>query len=50
MLNNAWGKADIESSAIQNQKKEIGELFDHLLIKRKVNGYSPVASKCLGGN
>jgi hypothetical protein len=37
MLNNAWGKADIESSEIQNHKKEISEFFDQLLIKRKVN-------------
>jgi hypothetical protein len=36
MLNNAWGKADIESSEIQNHKKEIGEFFDQLLVKRKV--------------
>ena len=40
MLNNAWGKADIESSEIQNHKREIGEFFDHLLVKRKVHQYS----------
>jgi hypothetical protein len=37
MLNHAWGKANIESSEIQNHKKEISEFFDQLLIKRKVN-------------
>ncbi|KAK1662605.1 hypothetical protein QYE76_050764 [Lolium multiflorum] len=35
MLNNAWGKADIESPKIQNHKKEISEFLDQLLIKRK---------------
>ncbi|KAK1694647.1 hypothetical protein QYE76_011344 [Lolium multiflorum] len=35
MLNNAWGKADVESSEIQNHKKEIGEFLDQLLVKRK---------------
>jgi hypothetical protein len=49
MLNNAWGKADIESSEIQNHKKEISEFFDQLLIKRKVL-ICPIAPKCLGGN
>lgn len=37
MLSNAWGKADVESSEIQNHKREIGEFFDQLLVKRKVN-------------
>ncbi|KAK1683397.1 hypothetical protein QYE76_044245 [Lolium multiflorum] len=35
MMNNAWGKADAESSEIQLDKKEIGDFFDHLLITRK---------------
>ncbi|KAK1609379.1 hypothetical protein QYE76_033052 [Lolium multiflorum] len=35
MLNNAWGKADAESSQIQNFKKEIGQFCDQLLVKRK---------------
>jgi hypothetical protein len=33
---NAWGKADVESSEIQVHKKEMGDFFDHLLVKRKV--------------
>jgi hypothetical protein len=37
MLNNAWGKVDAECSDIQNHKREIGEFFDQLLCKRKVN-------------
>jgi hypothetical protein len=36
MMNNAWGKADVESSEIQLHKKEIGDFFDRLLVKRKV--------------
>jgi hypothetical protein len=39
MLNNAWGKADLESSEIQNHKREIGEFFDQIVVKRKVNQY-----------
>ncbi|KAK1626864.1 hypothetical protein QYE76_001179 [Lolium multiflorum] len=35
MLNNAWGKADAESSEIQSHKKEIGEFLDQLVVKRK---------------
>jgi hypothetical protein len=37
MMNNAWGKADAESSEIQLHKKKIGDFFDHLLIKLKVS-------------
>jgi hypothetical protein len=44
MLNNAWGKADIESSEIQNHKKEI-EFLDQLLVKRKVPPSSPQVSR-----
>jgi hypothetical protein len=40
MLSNAWGKADADSSEIQLHKKEIGDFFDQLLVKRKVNRYS----------
>jgi hypothetical protein len=39
MLNNPWGKADLESSEIQNHKREIGEFFDQIVVKRKVNQY-----------
>ncbi|KAK1626991.1 hypothetical protein QYE76_001306 [Lolium multiflorum] len=35
MLTNAWGKADVDSSEIQLHKKEIGDFFDQLLVKRK---------------
>ncbi|KAK1594677.1 hypothetical protein QYE76_017409, partial [Lolium multiflorum] len=35
MLNNAWGKADAESSEIQNFKKGIGQFCDQLLVRRK---------------
>ncbi|KAK1681866.1 hypothetical protein QYE76_042714 [Lolium multiflorum] len=35
MLNNAWGKADVDSSEIQLHKKEISDFFDQLLVKRK---------------
>ncbi|KAK1609707.1 hypothetical protein QYE76_033380 [Lolium multiflorum] len=35
MMSNAWGKADVESSEIQLHKKEIGDFFDQLLVKRK---------------
>ncbi|KAK1677143.1 hypothetical protein QYE76_037991 [Lolium multiflorum] len=35
MLNNAWGKVDVESSEIQNHKREISEFFDQLFVKRK---------------
>jgi hypothetical protein len=37
MLNNAWGKADVECFDIQNHKREICEFLDQLLCKRKVN-------------
>jgi hypothetical protein len=40
MMSNAWGRADVESSEIQLHKKEIGDFFDQLLVKRKVNQYS----------
>jgi hypothetical protein len=36
MLNNAWGKPDIETSEIQDVKKNIGEFFDKLVCKQKV--------------
>jgi hypothetical protein len=42
MLQNAWGKADAESSDIQQHKKDTCEFFDHLLCKRKVN-HSPIS-------
>jgi hypothetical protein len=45
MLNNAWGKADAESSEIQNFKKEIGQFRDQLLVKRKVPPSSPQVSR-----
>ncbi|KAK1683758.1 hypothetical protein QYE76_044606 [Lolium multiflorum] len=35
MLNNAWGKPDVETSAIQDAKKNIGEFFDKLVCKQK---------------
>ncbi|KAK1685951.1 hypothetical protein QYE76_046799 [Lolium multiflorum] len=35
MMSNAWGRADVESSEIQLHKKEIGDFFDQLLVKRK---------------
>jgi hypothetical protein len=41
MLNNAWGKPDVESSEIQNFKKEVGQFCDQLLCKRKVLPSSP---------
>jgi hypothetical protein len=37
MLENAWGKADAESSEIEQYKKYSCEFLDHLLCKRKVN-------------
>ena len=45
MLNNAWGKADVESSEIQNFKKEVGQFCDKLLVKRKVSPSSPQVSR-----
>jgi hypothetical protein len=45
MLNNAWGKAEAESSKIQNFKKEIGQFCDQLLVKRKVPPSSPQVSR-----
>ncbi|XP_071685398.1 uncharacterized protein [Lolium perenne] len=35
MLNNAWGKLDVETSEIQDAKKNIGEFFDKLVCKQK---------------
>ncbi|KAK1668470.1 hypothetical protein QYE76_056629 [Lolium multiflorum] len=35
MLNNAWGKPDVETSEIQDVKKNIGEFFDKLVCKQK---------------
>nr|XP_051209099.1 uncharacterized protein LOC127326283 [Lolium perenne] len=35
MLDNAWGKPDVESSEIQDIKKETGQFLDRLLCKRK---------------
>jgi hypothetical protein len=40
MMENAWGKEDVESSEIQLHKKEMGDFFDQLLVKRKVIQYS----------
>ena len=28
MLNNAWGKPDVETSEIQDFKKDVGQFFD----------------------
>lgn len=36
MLNNAWGKPDVETSEIQDAKKNIGQFFDKLVCKQKV--------------
>nr|XP_051229007.1 uncharacterized protein LOC127346784 [Lolium perenne] len=36
MMDNAWGKEDVESSEIQLHKKEMGDFFDQLLVKRKL--------------
>ena len=36
MLNNAWDKPDVETSEIQDAKKNIGEFFDKLVCKQKV--------------
>jgi hypothetical protein len=41
MMNNAWGKTDAETSAIQNFKKETGQFLDQLLCKHKVLPSSP---------
>ncbi|KAK1698844.1 hypothetical protein QYE76_015541 [Lolium multiflorum] len=35
MLNNAWGKPDVETSEIQDFKKNIGQFFDKLVCKQK---------------
>jgi hypothetical protein len=36
MLNNAWGKPDVETSEIQEFKKDVGQFFDKLVCKQKV--------------
>jgi hypothetical protein len=36
MLNNAWGKLDVETSEIQDFKKNVGQFFDKLVCKQKV--------------
>jgi hypothetical protein len=36
MLNNAWGKPDVETSEIQDFKKDVGQFFDKLVCKQKV--------------
>ncbi|KAK1652095.1 hypothetical protein QYE76_069900 [Lolium multiflorum] len=35
MLNNAWGKPDVETSEIQDFKKNVGQFFDKLVCKQK---------------
>ncbi|KAK1685390.1 hypothetical protein QYE76_046238 [Lolium multiflorum] len=35
MLNNVWGKLDVETSEIQDAKKNIGQFFDKLVCKQK---------------
>ncbi|KAK1678949.1 hypothetical protein QYE76_039797 [Lolium multiflorum] len=35
MLNNAWGKPDVETSEIQEFKKDVGKFFDKLVCKQK---------------